>query len=154
MKKKLKMKKMSNGCVHILSHKIGNHGYTLLTRKLDNVQYYTAHRYMFALNKKHPGDMCVCHKCDNRRCVNHEHMFLGTRADNMHDCHAKGRYSKAPRLIGEDNHQSKLNISKVANILRLKGIISQRALAKKYGVTQTTISNIHLRKVWNHVGGI
>lgn len=51
-----------------------------------------AHRAAWAIsNGRDPGALCVLHRCDNRRCVNPSHLFLGTVRDNWHDCIAKGR---------------------------------------------------------------
>jgi hypothetical protein len=43
-----------------------------------------------------PDGMEVCHRCDNRRCVRPDHLFYGTRTDNVRDCMAKGRFSPPP----------------------------------------------------------
>ena len=57
------------------------------------------HRHIFRLaNGPIPAGMDVCHKCDNRRCINPEHLFLGTRQENMTDAVSKGRQAKGSML--------------------------------------------------------
>ena len=52
----------------------------------------TAHRVVWReLRGPIPNDLCVLHKCDVRRCVNPDHLFLGTKKDNTQDMMRKGR---------------------------------------------------------------
>src|SRR4030043_1563744 len=91
----------------------------------------------------------VCHHCDNPPCCNPNHLFLGTRQDNVDDREAKGR-NKMPHSIGEDHGGAKLTKEQILEI-RNKYIpreYSYYKLAREYGVTFGHIRNIIQRKVW------
>lgn len=92
------------------------------------------------------GD-CVLHECDNPACVNPDHLWRGSQADNMEDMRKKGRAKR-----GSDQHNSKLTEDDVRCIrnLLLAGA-SRTSIAKQFGVARRTIADINLGKTWSHV---
>lgn len=124
--------------------------------------HYGAHRLSWMVHHGEiPEGLCVCHRCDNRWCVNPDHLFLGTHAENQTDCYEKGRRAYGirhgshtkpeSRPRGTLHARAKLNEDAVRDIRLMRGVVSQQALADKYGVPQTAISAVHLRKTWDHV---
>ncbi len=105
---------------------------------------------------KIPKDKLICHKCDNRKCVNPQHLFLGTYDDNAKDMIAKGRSATGTRngtkthpekinpVRGEKNSRAKLT-NKQAEEIRKEyalGNLTQYRLADIYKVRQNVINRI------------
>ena len=106
----------------------------------------SAHILMWTVNNGLPGKLCVLHRCDNRRCINLDHLFLGTQVDNIKDMILKGR-NKHPR--GEDSGRAKLSEMQV-RLIRGSGE-KNTVLAKRYDVSPPLISYIKKRKIWGHL---
>jgi hypothetical protein len=110
-----------------------------------------AHRLSYELHcGPIPAGLFVCHRCDNRGCINPSHLFLGTNTDNMRDMVSKGRH-RLIRLPGERNGQAKLTEAEARAILASKGKVRQEDLAERYGVSQSRISSIMTGKNWAHL---
>ncbi len=112
---------------------------------------YDAHRFVwnFTIKMPIPEGQIVCHKCDNRICVNPDHLYLGSYVDNAKDKNDRGRGNYAK---GERVGISKLTAAKVKEIRRLREQDwSFGKLGKKYGVDKAAIRAIVLRKTWKHV---
>lgn len=90
--------------------------------------------------------MEVCHRCDNRICVNPEHLFLATHTENMLDMRNKRRQAKNQR-----HGMAKLTDNQVRAIRKLLLTLSQHQIAKEYGVSQTAIRDISTGKRWRHL---
>jgi hypothetical protein len=99
-----------------------------------------------------PPGLCALHHCDTPPCVNPQHLFLGTQAENNRDMTAKGR--RAP-TVGGANPNAALSEAEALSILRLKGSGQRQAdVALSFGVTQTQVSRIWLGKAWAHLSGV
>ena len=96
---------------------------------------------------KIPPGMVVCHKCDNPRCVNPDHLFVGTWKDNFDDMVRKGRRHQAR---GSHIGCSKLTEAVVRRIKQSPK--STKELADRYGVHVSTIQKIKNGVSWKHVG--
>lgn len=114
-----------------------------------------AHRFSYELAfGPIPDGLFVCHRCDNRRCVNPDHLFLGTAKDNTADMIAKGRGKRPPlpNVKGERHPGVKLTAVQVMAIREAVATgVQQRILAMQYGVCKATISLIIKRKNWRHL---
>lgn len=101
-----------------------------------------AHRVSYELSTgKAPGELFVLHKCDNRRCCNPAHLFLGTNTDNMRDMEQKGR---GVHLKGERHVNHKLTDAQVVEIRQryASGSETLSALGREYGVSNVQIGQI------------
>lgn len=92
-----------------------------------------------------PVGFKILHECDNPRCVNPSHLRVGTQLENMKDMYKKGR-----AVLAEARSQSKLTWAMVKYIRERykEGDISQRALAKDVGISQTIVCDVINNKRW------
>ena len=96
-----------------------------------------------------PDGKFVCHKCDNRPCVDPEHLFLGTTGENMLDAKVKGRTAR-----GESNGTSKLLEEDVFYIrCAVASGHSQSSLARLFDHSVEAVSRMCAGESWQHVEG-
>lgn len=109
-----------------------------------------AHRVAYTLQYGPIEDGLHClHKCDNSKCVNPSHLYLGTHQDNMDDRKQRNRHASLP---GEANPNAKLSANDVAEIRRLYASgVKPKALARQMNVTETNIRAIVEYKIWQHI---
>lgn len=124
-------------------------GYGQLNMKNHSPKITSAHRISWEITYGEiPDGMWVLHRCDNRKCVNPSHLFLGTRADNELDKMNKGRQPSGER-VGLHKLTSE-NVKQIREIYATEKT-NQYELAKRYGVNQSVISLIVNRKAWKGV---
>ena len=124
-----------DGCWNFTGAKRQGHG--VITRHGKSVY---VHRFVFeqVIGPIPPG-LCVRHMCDNRSCVNPDHLGIGTHEDNMADFIASGRHrGTRGKKLGRTNKLDKLTLEQVNEMRRLaRGGMSQAKIGTLYGVSQT-----------------
>ena len=109
-----------------------------------------------------PEGLLVCHKCDNPACVNPDHLFLGTPAENSADMVRKQRQARGDRnglranpksvLRGQDSPAAKLTDEDVRAIRKLaKPGIARWKVGARFNISAGTVNDILHGRTWKHV---
>ena len=139
-----KTKPVEGGCIEWTGALRAGYGQLHLRRLSANIP---AHRVSWMRhNGPIPDGIFVCHKCDNRKCVNPEHLFLGSAADNSADMVSKGRSKGCPRP-GATNPRARLLPAEVEAI-RFSSA-SCRELSLAFEISKSQIHRIKTRAQWD-----
>jgi glutamate mutase epsilon subunit len=158
------LKKLKNKCVVCQSHNNKNRYVSILIGNKKNGKQTNLHRVVY--ERKHNIRLLkkdnVLHRCDNNKCVNIDHLWLGTHQDNMNDMMNKNRNAfgekqglhklteKNIRLIRKLSKMKKLSENK-RNIRKIKKKYPNKVLAKMFKVDCGHISRVISGKVWKCV---
>ncbi len=141
--KEIKYKINKNGCHICTSHSIDDHGYVVCRREGKRRPIY---RHIYRWYKGTPKrGMVIRHTCDNRKCINPNHLIIGTHQDNVKDRVKRGRSAKGVR-----NGRSKLT-EKQALVIYKDKKSTRTELARKYGVDRQVIRKIQIGETWRCV---
>jgi hypothetical protein len=134
----------NSGCLLWL-HGLTAAGYARL--RVNGVEVY-AHRLAWELanGQSIPTGMCVCHKCDVPSCINPDHLFIGTHADNMADMARKGR---KVQVRGEAIGGAKLTAENVRELRAAVG--TRREIAARFGISTSHLDKIRTGQKWGHI---
>jgi hypothetical protein len=123
-------------------------GYGLFAERLEAGKYAKgrASRFSYAWHfRPITTKEYVLHRCDNRRCINPKHLFIGTAKDNAFDAIKKGRFTVEIRL----------SPAKVRRAMRLRRMgCTYQSIADRLGAHIMTVWDAVNAKTWKHVGGV
>lgn len=132
----------STGCWICCSHKPYPDGYARIFHSGKSI---LVHRLSYILRHGNiPDGAIIRHSCDNRMCINPDHLLCGTQRDNIQD-----RVDRHRSAIGSGHGRAKLDEHKVREIR--KSTLSTYDLAKKYGVDHKAVHRARVGETWKHV---
>ena len=103
-----------------------------------------AHKASWIAHKGEVGNSHVLHTCDNRSCINPDHLYLGSHQDNMKDRDLRGRqFSGLTRLSEEEVREIKNFLGTTSRTLE--------DIGRQFNVTKHTIFDIKRERTWSHV---
>ena len=140
----------ATGCIEWIAARHPQ-GYGLARRVIGEPSEPRAHRRAWIMAKGPiPSGLCVLHRCDNPCCVNVDHLFLGTDADNSKDKYSKRRNLN---LAGAEHGRSRFFPEDVLRIREAHLFGARIAdLSRAYGVSDTAVHKIIKRENWAHLG--
>lgn len=163
--------KIENECWQWIG-KINNAGYGEFVEGINGKKIiHLSHRKSYEIFKGEiPKGLCVCHSCDNKKCCNPEHLWVGTQKENIQDAKRKGRlpdqkgrkhteetkkkfkFRKGPDKKGEKHHMAKLTENDVREIKKLlETKIKRNEILKMFKITRPYLYAIKSKKAWPHL---
>ena len=133
-------------CIETEEYCTDNMGYTRIN--INNKQERLHRIVWLSAGRTIPKGKILVHKCGNPKCINIDHLKVVDRKDNIAAMKA-AQPTERPDIKGEKKLQAKLT-EQQARIIKYS-LESHRSLAKKYGVSTTTISNIKKGKQWSYL---
>ncbi|KKM69960.1 hypothetical protein LCGC14_1445580 [marine sediment metagenome] len=103
-------------------------------------KYWSLHRLIYTLTiGEIPQKLCILHHCDNRKCVNPQHLYIGTQADNMRDREIRDRGNRSHRFSPSD-------IADIRKVYQSNKDLPE--LSSRYGVGADTILALVMKKTY------
>lgn len=161
----LKEKLLSNRFINPFSHPIPfcwewqkscndkGYGQIIVENKNHKVHRISAHLWLgFDLN----SDLEICHKCDNKKCFNPEHLFIGTHQENIQDAFIKGRLRNGKDGLFNTDKSKRVDIDdeEIKTIIDLKQSgISSKEIGQIYKISRAVVDKI-IAGTWSRISTV